>query len=283
MEIELMREYGTECMRGGRGDGGRALTGPARRERGHTRVSGPLSAAVLVVLCASPPGVAATPTCCDSSLGDRGCHFESERVKGAAKYSKTRLARLEDLRDCLRWRCPNEKARIVQVEDEIEETKKVREFIGTDVGLGLAAVMGTGETPVTEAYVDPMGVVRARELLDDEIRVMAVVSRLAWTWKKKRVGLGPLAVVNLGSQGGSFSKPITSLGAGFLLAVRGPDDTGHGLGIGVAYAIDGNLRALRDDFVPGSPAPVGADGLPLEPRYTRKSRQSLLLLVSYNF
>ena len=238
---------------------------------------------VLMLLCVSLPGFAADRAGLEPLPEGHVCQAAYEMVKSSAKYSKKRIGRLENLLNCLKWRSRKDEVRIAQAEDAIEQTKKVREFVGTDVGVGLAGVMYSGETPVTEGYVDGMGVVRASEFLDDEIRVMAVVSRLAWTWRKKRVGLGPLAVVNVGSQGGSFSKPITSLGAGFILAVRGPDDSGHGLGIGVAYAVDDNLRTLRDDFVPGRPAPVGADGQPLQLEYVRKSRQSLLLLVSYNF
>lgn len=281
--MKFTTEHGSECLRAERGDHARTSTGFERRSRGHTGLSVPLLAALPMLLCASLPGLAADGAHMEPLPEGHECKAAYEMVKSSAKYSKTRLGRLRELLNCLKWRCPAEKIRIAQAKDAIEQVEKVREFIGTDIGLGFAGVMYTGETPVTEAYVDGIGVVRAREFLDDEVRVMAVASRLAWTWKKKRVGVGPLAVFNLGSQGGSFSNPVTSLGAGFLLAVRGPDDTGHGLGIGMAYAIDGNLRALRDDFVPGQSAPRGGDGEWLQPEYVRKSRRSLLLLVSYHF
>lgn len=273
-------KYGTPCswLRYGRSV---VDFSPRQRPRTPTHgVVGPLSAAVLMLAGVSRPSFAEG---LDPLPEGHDCHAEYKMVESSTKYSKKRIGRLEDLFQCLKWKSPKDKIRIAQAADAIEQTRKVREFIGTDVGVGLAGVMYSGETPVTEAYVDGMGVVRASEFLDDEIRVMAVVSRLAWTWKQERVGLGPLAVVNIGSQGGSFSSPITSLGAGFMLAVRGPDDTGHGLGVGMAYAIDGNLRTLRDDFVPGRAAPVGADGQPLQIEYARRSRQTLLLLVSYNF
>lgn len=211
------------------------------------------------------------------------CHQQQELARSTAKYSKKRLERLDDLLQCLKWKPPKrDELLIAATTRAIEETKRIRDFIGTDFGVGLAGVRYGGSPRVVKAHVDKTGVVRATEFLEDEIRPLVLVSRLAWTGKKKRMGLGPLAVFNMGFDAGSLSSPVTSLGAGLIFAVRTSEDKGHGLGIGLAYAIDANIRTLREDFVPGKKAPLDSQRKPLEPQYVARSGHSILFLVSYS-
>ena len=211
------------------------------------------------------------------------CHQQQELARSTAKYSKKRLERLEDLLQCLQWKPPTpDEVLIAATAHALEETKRIRDFIGTDFGIGLAGVRHGGTPRAVKAHVDEAGIVHATEFLEDEIRPLVLVSRLAWTDKKKRMGLGPLAVFNVGFDAGSLSNPVTSLGAGLIFAVRTSEDKGHGLGIGLAYAIDVNIRTLRRDFIAGQKAPLDSQGMPLEPQYVARSGRSILFLVSYN-
>jgi len=137
-----------------------------------------------------------------------------------------------------------------------------------------------GDPLVTNARVAHDGTVEIVETLNRDIRLAGVYSMMPWTWKNDRVGLGPLVVASPGIEKGQT--PIT-IGAGLLLAVRS-SARGGSVGIGVVYGLDAEIKVLREDFIPGELAPVDpATRMRLtEPVYVRKTRSSLMPVVTYS-
>lgn len=149
------------------------------------------------------------------------------------------------------------------------------DFAGVNVGVGFAGAHHLGEQRIKRASLDSDRTVQVLETVEMDLRLVGVVRRFPWTWRDDNVGLGPFAIFNLGFE---QTKLLTSLGAGLMMGVR-TREKGPGLGIGVAYVIDTNVRALRDDFLPGGTAPPGET----EIKWVSKANDSVLMVVSYDF
>ena len=159
----------------------------------------------------------------------------------------------------------------------IEDTKRHLKFAGSNFGFAFAGAHFFGDPVITEARLDPEDRVEVVQTLNRDIRLAALYSVMPWTWRDHRVGLGPLVVLSPGLE--ENQAPAT-LGPGLMLAVRSSAGGGS-LGLGLVYALDAEIQTLREDFIPGQKAPVHM-GKPIEPQYVRRTRSSLMIVVSYS-
>lgn len=163
---------------------------------------------------------------------------------------------------------------------ELEENKVHQRFAGSNFGFALAGAHFFGDPLVTNARIGHDGTVEIVETLNRDIRLAAVYTIMPWTWNDDRVGLGPLVVASPGIE--ESQAPVT-IGAGLMLGVRS-SARGGSLGIGLVYGLDAEIKVLREDFMPGLPAPVDpvTKMRMTEPVYVRKTRSSLMVVVTYS-
>lgn len=242
----------------------------------------------------------------EPSEGSRVCSDQSKPVEEleGRRPSKDGIAVLEVLLACLESGRPgslwasadlsleqlkalsNDLQEGRSVELKIAETRRkilshnrFLEFAGASWGGGLVRSPGRR---VTKAVVDSQGVVRATEVLQGEVRPVAVFTRLLGKGgskpDRKRIGVGPLLVA---SPGAGSDKVPTSLGAGLMVGLR-VNRRGSAVGIGLAYVIDGNLKSLHGDFRDGEPAPLDELQKPLQPRFVSETRGSWMVTVAFS-
>ena len=162
---------------------------------------------------------------------------------------------------------------------QIVTERRFLEFAGVSWGAGLVRSPGRR---ITKAVVDSNGVVRATEILEGEVRPVAVLTRFFGKDKNapggRKFGVGPMIVA---SPGVGSDKIPTSLGVGLMLGLR-TNKRGSAVGVGLAYVVDANVKALHGDFRDGEAAPVDERRNPLQPQYVSQTTGSWMVTVAYS-
>lgn len=173
---------------------------------------------------------------------------------------------------------------ILRLKEEATRQELFDEFGNGNWSLALAGSRSSSRR-IAAAEIDAHGIVRVTENRTRDIMPVAVYTPKLWTGKdqddKPRLafGVGPMAVANLGILGLDDDMPQL-LGAGIMVSARS-DERGSSVGIGIAYTFE-RAKLLRDEFVPGQPAPLGADGAHLAPLYADRTTEAWMLVVGFS-
>jgi hypothetical protein len=162
-----------------------------------------------------------------------------------------------------------------ETKDKVKETGANSKFLGFNWGLGIGYELGLGPTRVGDAEV-VNNIVRVKEDATDGVRAVLEAHHF-FEVSRGKIGIGPVAAVQLGSDGSS----AVSFALGAMIGWKDQDDktSAGSWNLGIAYDLSQGVKVLGDGITANKPLPAGETQI----RYKTQSAGGLLVFFSRRF